>query len=107
MAYELIPYFQRRSLHAKLASALEEVRSNALAQGSVGQGVLDEGLAPVAASTIAYHWQQSCVTSEVAEWRRAMKVSPKLGSQSGLINVRDGGCIVQCFALKCGERCST
>ena len=69
MTYELIPYFQRRSLHAKLAAALEGLRRDGGAGDPVG-----EGLAPVTASTIAYHWQQSCVTSEVAEWRRTMKV---------------------------------
>ena len=63
VAYELIPFFQRRALHAKLAEALEGLRS-----GAGGEGP------PVAASTIAYHWQQSCATSEVAEWRRALKV---------------------------------
>ena len=71
VAYELIPFFQRRALHAKLAEALEGLRS--------GAGGEDP---PVAASTIAYHWQQSCATAEVAEWRRAMKV--RLGPPQGL-----------------------
>lgn len=71
VAYELIPFFQRRGLHAKLAAALEGLRSGAAAEGP-----------PVAASTIAYHWQQSCATSEVAEWRRAMKVRMALQTRS-------------------------
>ena len=74
MTYELIPYFQRRSLHAKLAAALEDLRSGGAGGDPVVKGFVGDGLAPVTASTIAYHWQQSCATSEVAEWRRTMKV---------------------------------
>ena len=65
VAYELIPFSQRRSMHAKLAAALEDVRRAAAAAA--------EGPPAVPATAIAYHWQQSCASVEVAEWRRALK----------------------------------
>ena len=64
VAYELIPFSQRRSMHAKLAAALEDVRGAAAAA---------EGSPPVPATAVAYHWEQSCASVEVAEWRRALK----------------------------------
>jgi hypothetical protein len=51
-------------MHAKLAAALEDVRGAAAAA---------EGTPPVPATAIAYHWQQSCASVEIAEWRRALK----------------------------------
>ena len=64
VAYELIPSLQRRNMHAKLAAALEEVRSAAVAEGS----------RPMPATAVAYHWQRSCASVEIAEWRRTLKV---------------------------------
>ena len=64
VAYELIPYLQRRNMHAKLAAALEEARFAAIADGSL----------PVPATAGAHHWQKSCASVEIAEWRRTMKV---------------------------------
>ncbi|GMH40958.1 hypothetical protein BSKO_08862 [Bryopsis sp. KO-2023] len=52
--YELIPHFQRRALHAKLAALLNTL----------------ECKAPHA--IIAYHWTQSCAGVEATEWRLAM-----------------------------------
>ena len=58
VAYELIPFSQRRSLHAKLAQALENDASADL----------------VPPSTVAYHWTHSCAGSEAMHWRRALHV---------------------------------
>lgn len=58
VAYELIPFSQRRSLHAKLAQALENDASSDL----------------VPPSTVAYHWAHSCVGAEAVHWRRALHV---------------------------------
>jgi hypothetical protein len=56
VAYELIPFSQRRSLHAKLAAVLEACRS--------GSAPIS-GCVAVPPTTIGYHWQQSCATVEV------------------------------------------
>ncbi len=58
VAYELIPFSQRRSLHAKLAQALENDASADL----------------VPPSTVAYHWTHSCAGAEAMHWRRALHV---------------------------------
>ena len=65
MAYELIPFSQRRRLHAAAAEAQEGART-ASSAGAIAA-------APPAAN-IAYHWQHACETVEVTEWRRALKV---------------------------------
>lgn len=49
VAYELVPFLQRRTLHAKLAECLE-ARSD---------------IRPIPASTLAYHWTRSCENNEV------------------------------------------
>ena len=64
VAYELIPSLQRRNMHAKLAAALEKVRAAAVATGT----------RPIPATAVAYHWQRSCASVEIAEWRRTLKV---------------------------------
>ncbi|CAL8469391.1 g8932 [Coccomyxa elongata] len=56
VAYELIPFSQRRLLHAELARALEE-------DGRAGA---------VPAAILAYHWTHSCAGIEASEWRRAL-----------------------------------
>ena len=58
VAYELIPFSQRRSLHAQLAKALEDDISADL----------------VPPSTVAYHWTHSCAGAEATHWRRALHV---------------------------------
>ena len=58
VAYELIPFSQRRSLHGKLAEALGS---------SAGPDL-------VPPSTVAYHWTQSCAGAEAGHWRRALHV---------------------------------
>lgn len=58
VAYELLPYSMRRDLHAKLAQAYEEIK----------------GSQKVAPSRIAFHYNRSCATVEVAEWHRTVKV---------------------------------
>ena len=58
VAYELIPFSQRRLLHAELARALEE----------------DGRLGAVPAAILAYHWTHSCAGIEASEWRRALMV---------------------------------
>lgn len=58
VAYELLPYSMRRDLHAKLAQAYEE----------------SKGSQKVAPSRIAFHYNRSCATVEVAEWHRTVKV---------------------------------
>lgn len=58
VAYELIPFSQRRSLHAQLAKALEDDISADL----------------VPPSTVAYHWTHSCASAEATHWRRALHV---------------------------------
>lgn len=65
VAYELIPYSQRRLLHALLARALEE-------DGRAGR---------VVASILAYHWTHSCAGVEATEWRRALQVWRSLPSR--------------------------
>ncbi|EIE21630.1 hypothetical protein COCSUDRAFT_56833 [Coccomyxa subellipsoidea C-169] len=57
VAYELIPFSQRRALHADLARALEE-------DGRAGC---------VPATILAYHWTHSCAGVEAGEWRRALQ----------------------------------
>lgn len=58
VAYELIPFSQRRLLHAELARALEE----------------DGRSGAVPAAILAYHWTHSCTGIEASEWRRALMV---------------------------------
>ena len=55
MAYDLIPFAQRRGLHARLAEALETTLPRA------------------SATTIAFHYSKSCHAVEGSEWRRAVK----------------------------------
>lgn len=63
VAYELIPFSQRRRLHAAVAEAQEA----ALRRGDTGPQ------APTAAN-IAYNYSAACATVEVTEWRRALLV---------------------------------
>ena len=63
MAYELIPFSQRRRLHAAVAEAQEA----ALRRGDTGPQ------APTAAN-IAYNYSAACATVEVTEWRHALQV---------------------------------
>ena len=58
VAYELIPFSQRRSLHAQLARALED---------DVSAGLVPPGI-------VAYHWTHSCAGAEATHWRRALHV---------------------------------
>lgn len=44
VAYELVPFMQRRNLHARLAEALASTLGNPV----------------VPPATVAYHWAQSC-----------------------------------------------
>ena len=65
MAYDLIPFMQRRNLHARLAEVLSEAPSHS----------------GVPATTVAYHWAHSCKSSssglvEIAELPRVLKVPP-------------------------------
>ncbi len=55
MAYDLIPFAQRRGLHARLAEALET------------------SLPRASTTTIAFHYSKSCHAVEAAEWKRAVK----------------------------------
>ena len=55
VAYDLIPFAQRRGLHARLAEALETTLPRA------------------SATTIAFHYSKSCHAVEGAEWKRAVK----------------------------------
>ena len=55
VAYDLIPFAQRRGLHARLAEALEITLPRACA------------------TTIAFHYSKSCHAVEGAEWKRAVK----------------------------------
>lgn len=64
VAYELIPFSQRRRLHAALAEAQEA----ALKRDPCGAHV------PTAAN-IAYNYSCACATVEVTEWRYALLVS--------------------------------
>ena len=74
VAYELIPFSQRRSLHAQLARALED---------DVSAGLVPPGI-------VAYHWTHSCAGAEATHWRRALHVcsslkqSPSSGGIRGL-----------------------
>ena len=74
VAYELIPFSQRRSLHAQLARALED---------DVSAGLVPPGI-------VAYHWTHSCAGAEATHWRRALHVciglqqNPSLGGICGL-----------------------
>jgi len=58
VAYELIPFSQRRSLHVQLAKALES----------------DVSIYQVPPSIVAYHWTHSCAGAEATHWRRALHV---------------------------------
>ena len=58
VVYEVIPHFQRRLLHCKLARALQK-----LAEATPMKY-------PIA--VIGYHWEQSCKGYEIPEWRRAL-----------------------------------
>ena len=55
VAYDLIPFAQRRGLHARLAEALET------------------SLPRASATTVAFHYSKSCHSVESAEWKRAVK----------------------------------
>ncbi|KAL3159729.1 hypothetical protein ABBQ38_010135 [Trebouxia sp. C0009 RCD-2024] len=55
VAYDLIPFAQRRGLHARLAEALETTLPRA------------------SATTIAFHFSKSCHAVEGSEWKRAVK----------------------------------
>ena len=55
VAYDLIPFAQRRGLHARLAESLETTLPRACA------------------TTIAFHYSKSCHAVEGAEWKRAVK----------------------------------
>ena len=68
MAYELLPYSMRRDLHAKLAQAYEE----------------SKGSQKVAPSRIAFHYNRSCATVEVAEWHRTVKVRQPVSANDSL-----------------------
>lgn len=68
VAYELIPFSQRRRLHAALAEAQE---------ATVKRG--DAGPAIPTAANIAYNWTCACATVEVTEWRYALSVSGTRG----------------------------
>ena len=63
VAYDLIPVIQRRNLHARLAEVLSGI--------SLSSGV--------PATTVAYHWAQSCRSSSnvliIAEFPRVIKVA--------------------------------
>jgi predicted ATPase len=58
VVYEVIPFNQRRLLHARLASALE----------SMLKSVPDF----VPRSHVAYHWTNSCASVEAVEWQNTM-----------------------------------
>jgi predicted ATPase len=58
VVYEVIPFNQRRLLHARLASALESMLAS----------VPDF----VPRSHIAYHWTKSCTSVEAVEWQNTM-----------------------------------
>lgn len=58
IVYEVIPHYQRRRMHAKLAQELEK----SLAEQHVAT-----------LTTIAYHWNQACMTHEVAEVECSLK----------------------------------
>jgi hypothetical protein len=57
--YEVIPHYQRRRLHAKLAQELE-------------RSLEEHHVATL--TTIAYHWNQACMGHEVTEVECALKV---------------------------------
>lgn len=58
IVYEVIPHYQRRRLHAKLAQELEK----SLEEAHVAT-----------LTTIAYHWNQACMGHEVAEVECSLK----------------------------------
>jgi predicted ATPase len=57
--YGIIPFNQRRLLHSRLATALEDIVQE------------NSNIAP--RSHIAYHWAKSCNGVEVVEWQRTLK----------------------------------
>ena len=61
-AYELIPFQQRRALHAQLAQALE-------------QGLKLDHVPP---SALAYHWSQACRGVEALHPHTTLQVGPQL-----------------------------
>ncbi|EFJ50372.1 hypothetical protein VOLCADRAFT_116897 [Volvox carteri f. nagariensis] len=58
IVYEVIPHYQRRRLHAKLAQELEK-------------SLEEQHVATL--TTIAYHWNQACMGHEVAEVECSLK----------------------------------
>ncbi|GFR48148.1 hypothetical protein Agub_g9980 [Astrephomene gubernaculifera] len=58
IVYEVIPHYQRRRLHAKLAQELEK-------------SLEEQHVATL--TTIAYHWHQACMGHEVAEVECSLK----------------------------------
>lgn len=106
VAYELIPFSQRRLLHATLAEALEATLRRHKSAADRAEAIIRLDSAPrnannpavqdgdtmvdpnedavvearrtamagaPSAATIAFHWHQSCVTEEAAQWQRALK----------------------------------
>ena len=57
VVFDTIPITQRREWHGRLARAMERLAPEL----------------PLPASTIAYHWSESCAGLEVAQWPRALK----------------------------------
>eukprot|EP01025_Chloroclados_australasicus_P020637 TRINITY_DN21764_c0_g1_i1.p1 TRINITY_DN21764_c0_g1~~TRINITY_DN21764_c0_g1_i1.p1 ORF type:complete len:304 (-),score=25.47 TRINITY_DN21764_c0_g1_i1:302-1213(-) len=59
VVYDMIPTYQRRQFHARLAEELERLNLS--------------GKQKFPLHLLAYHWQQSCQSNELVEWRRAIK----------------------------------
>lgn len=83
IVYEVIPHYQRRRLHAKLAQELEK-------------SLEEQHVATL--TTIAYHWNQACMGHEVTEVECSLKAiefwcvgSRRLGSRGEVWN--EGYCV--------------
>lgn len=91
VANQLIPFSQRRNLHAKLAEAFEA----------------SHAVPPVPPAIIAYHWSESCRGSEDAEWKRVAKAvdwwerAAMAAMQGGIDDAQVGGQLCPAAVLQC------
>lgn len=88
VAYELIPFSQRRRLHAAVAESQE----TALRRGDTGPQ------APTAAN-IAYNYSAACATVELTEWRHALLVRHRVTTQEHC-------CTHRSTCLQTGPQCT-
>ena len=89
IVYEIIPHYQRRRLHAKLAQELE-------------RSLEEHHVATL--STIAYHWSQACMGHEVGVSAREGRYMVGVARGKTCVS-RVGGCLLRAaWGMRCGVK---